>query len=211
MLSFEGAWHELDPRFRAALTQAWESLRRKGLPVGAVISYGDDVIASGRNRVYDARGGDDPLQRTPIAHAEMNALASVPEDVDLDECELWTTQKPCSMCQAAIEFTGLGAVHYLATDPSSVDGPYASQSDDVWMVVANVLFLHNVAWVSGTDHAMLDRNRGHEPEVAALARDLVAQQTLVALAEQGATIEEALVEAWESITAASTQRQARFK
>ena len=48
----------------------------RGWPVGAVVVDDKDrIVAEGRNRAYDAPGGQDRLQRTPIAHAEMNALA----------------------------------------------------------------------------------------------------------------------------------------
>lgn len=201
---FSAAWNRLDPGFRAALTQAWESLRGRGLPVGAVLSLDGEIVAHGRNRVYDERGGDDPLQRTPLAHAEMNALASVPEEVDLAGAELWTTQEPCSMCRAAIEFTGVGAVRYLATDPSAEEASEgfvsSADSDEIWIVVANGLFLHNIAWVSGADNPMLDRNQCREPEIVGLARDLVAQRTLITPAEAGLTLEQALPEAWNQIS-----------
>lgn len=80
------SWEQLDHRFRISLEQAWLSLGRRGLPVGAVIALDRDVVATGRNRVYDPPGGPDPLQRTPLAHAEMNALASVPDATDIARC-----------------------------------------------------------------------------------------------------------------------------
>ena len=47
-----------------------------GLAVGSVITDGDGrIVAEGRNRAYDPVTGTDPLEGTPLAHAEMNALA----------------------------------------------------------------------------------------------------------------------------------------
>jgi tRNA(Arg) A34 adenosine deaminase TadA len=208
--SFDSAWSHLDVRFQACFGQAWESLRNRGLPVGAVVSFESEIISAGRNRVYDPAGGNDPLQRTPIAHAEMNAIAAALDAADLGECELWTTHTPCPMCSAAIDFTEIVAVHYLASDPSSKEPAehFASsgRSDDVWIVAANALFLHNIAWVGGPDNPMLGRNQRHEAEVVALALDLVAQRTLIKPAEVGAGVEDALLNAWEQVTAAAMRR-----
>jgi tRNA(Arg) A34 adenosine deaminase TadA len=119
------------------------------------------------------------LQGTPIAHAELNAIASARDEVELARCELWTTHEPCSMCRAAIAFTEVAAVQPLAPDPSS-DAPCKSlggsgRSDDIWIVVANAMFLHNIAWIGGLHHPILSRNMRHSPEVVALALDLLDQ------------------------------------
>ena len=138
-------------------------------------------------------------------------MASVSDEVDLTSAELWTTQEPCSMCRAAIEFTGVGGVHYLATDPSDeeVDVGFVSSgdSDEIWIVVANGLFLHNIAWVSGADNPMLDRNQRREPQIVGLARDLVAERTLITPAEAGLSLERALSQAWDQISDAFAARR----
>lgn len=209
--SFAQAWNDLDVRFRVALSQAWSSFRSRGLPVGAVVAINDEVVSVGRNRVYDPAGGDDPLQRTPLAHAEMNAIASAPEDVDLSDCDVWTTHSPCSMCSAAIEFTEIATVHYLATDPSSTssDLRFASsgRSSDLWVVVANALFLHNVAWVAGEDHPIVSRCQRLEPEITSLALGLVADETLIAPAAARADVADALSLVWSSVEAVQRARR----
>jgi hypothetical protein len=143
----------------------------------------------------------------------MNALASAVEDVDLERCQVWSTQQPCSMCAAAIDFAGVPSVHFLATDPSNLpaDGRYASSgaSEDIWTVVANTLFLHNVAWVVGTDHPMLAINRRQEPDVVALALALLDGGALIDAGESGATVEEALTANWEAVLDASRRRLSR--
>lgn len=212
-ISAERAWEALHPGFRSCLDQAWRSLTNEGLPVGAAVSHRSEILGVGRNRVYDARGGSDPLQATPIAHAELNAMATVPDDAALEECELWTTHSPCAMCRAAIEFTAIPTVHYLASDPSEPDvGRYASSgdSDDIWIVVATVFFLHNVVWVSGPDNPMLGANRRHEPEVVDTVHELVAQRSLIDLAHSEATVVEALQRVWRPVAAAATRRSERL-
>jgi tRNA(Arg) A34 adenosine deaminase TadA len=181
--------------------------------VGAALSRGNDIVSEGRNRVYDEAGGTDPLQRTAIAHAEMNAITSA-RDADLAECALWSTHEPCIMCAGAAVITEIAAVHYLATDPSSGDtpGPYRSSgpTDPIWTVVANVLFLHNVAWVAGRDSPMLERNRDAEYEVTSLAIDLVADEALIAVSAP-AEFTDAIAGVWPRISAAAQRRQARLQ
>jgi hypothetical protein len=107
------------------------------------------------------------------------------------------------MCGAASDFNGIAAVHYLATDPSDLGQAewYVSsgRSDEVWTVVANALFLHNVVWISGPDNPMLEMNQHHEPEVVSLALHLVERRVLIEPVATGAGIEEALAATWEPI------------
>jgi tRNA(Arg) A34 adenosine deaminase TadA len=162
-------WQQAPVGVRRSLELAHQALRAGGLPVGAAIL--DDsahVIAEGRNHCYDPPSGDDPLQGTPLAHAEMNALARIPTDTDLSVCTLWSTHRPCSMCAAACAFTGVGEVHFLAPDPSDADASDPEGVDDRWAVLANVLFLEGISRYSGPDAPMIGRAWLREPETAAL-------------------------------------------
>lgn len=117
------------------------------------------------------------------------------------------------MCRAAIDFTEMAGVAFLASDPSAASGDRfvsSGGSDDIWIVVANVLFLHNIAWVSGTHNQMLERNTPHEPEVVALALNLLEGGSLIDTADRGASIEETLGEVWEQIEETSIRRLARL-
>src|SRR5262245_26856896 len=98
-------WAALPAGAARALELAHRSLLAGGLAVGAAIV--DDtgaVITEGRNRAYDDATGTDPLERTPLAHAEMNALARLDTDTPTGALTLWSTQQPCSMCRAATGF-----------------------------------------------------------------------------------------------------------
>jgi hypothetical protein len=67
---FDRPWSELHPAFQRCLELAYRSLAADGLAVGSVITDGtSEIIAMGRNRAYDAPGGDEALQGTPLAHA----------------------------------------------------------------------------------------------------------------------------------------------
>lgn len=91
------AWSVLEPAWQQAITMAWESHRAGGVAVGAVIT--DDqgtVLGRGRNQRFDLR--------TPqglLAHAEMAALAAVPDDRDhARRLRLYTT---CTRARCAWE------------------------------------------------------------------------------------------------------------
>src|SRR5262249_59235015 len=103
-----------------------------------------------------------PLQHTPLAHAELNALALVPTEVEPAGLTLWTTQHPCMMCAAACQFIGIGKVCYIADDPSDHAAPeaiaatrghvpYAGLRLPLWWTVSNVIFLYNTALRRGSE------------------------------------------------------------
>jgi tRNA(Arg) A34 adenosine deaminase TadA len=162
-------WEQAGVPVRRSLGLAHQALRAGGLPVGAVIvDAGGNVLAGGRNRCYDPPAGDDPLQGTPIAHAEMNALARIATSADLSGCVLWSTHRPCDMCAAACSFIGVGGVRFLAPDPSDTDSSDPDDVDDRWAVLANVLFLEGISRYSGPDAPMIARARSREPETTVL-------------------------------------------
>jgi tRNA(Arg) A34 adenosine deaminase TadA len=156
---------------RRSLEQAYRSLLSGGLAVGSVLTDAEGrVAAEGRNRAYDAPGGADALQGTPLAHAEMNALAVARTEWDVQGFTLWSTQEPCAMCAAAAAFTGVGRVRFLAPDPSDPASTGAGEEGDEWLITANVLFLQSIANSVGPEHPTLVGNREHEPETAGLVR-----------------------------------------
>jgi tRNA(Arg) A34 adenosine deaminase TadA len=97
---------------RRALDLASEAAAAGEVPVGAVVTRGDQVIAEARNAM---RGSLDPT-----AHAEMVAIRAAAEALGqprLDGCTLWVTLEPCAMCAAAASIARLDAVRYAADDP----------------------------------------------------------------------------------------------
>jgi tRNA(Arg) A34 adenosine deaminase TadA len=197
-------WRQAHESVRRSLELAHEALRAGGLPVGAVIlDASGKIIAHGRNHAYDPPAGDDPLQDTPIAHAEMNALARIPTKTDLSVCTLWSTQRPCGMCAAAAAFTGVGDVRFLAPDPSDEDSSDPVGIDSRWMVLANVMFLEGVSRYSGASAPMICRARVREPETAALLSDVGP----ILFASPG--LEFGLEQVWPMIEAAARARADR--
>jgi tRNA(Arg) A34 adenosine deaminase TadA len=97
---------------RRALDLAAEAADAGEVPVGAVITRGEEVVAEARNAM---RGSIDPT-----AHAEIVAIRRAAEAFGqprLDGCTLWVTLEPCAMCAAAASLARLDAVHYAADDP----------------------------------------------------------------------------------------------
>jgi tRNA(Arg) A34 adenosine deaminase TadA len=197
-------WRAAEGALLRCLELAHESFLAGGLPVGSVIIGRDGAtVSQGRNRAYDPPGGPDRLQRTPVAHAEMNALAAVDTAAELDGMTLWSSHRPCRMCAAACEFTGVGRVAFIAPDPSDDDTKDPDGIEPEWIVLANLLFLSGVAAYSGPSAPMLTRARLREPEVTHLM-DIVGDATL-----RRPSLRDTLAPVWPEITAAAAERRNR--
>jgi len=184
---FDEAWHELHPAFQRSLQLAYLALRSGGLAVGSALTNIDgQIVAEGRNRAYDPTGGDDTLQGTPLAHAEMNALAQARTDWRFGDHMLWSTHEPCPMCRAAAGFVGLGRVRFIARDPSALGEPATSAHvvptdgplDAAWERSANLLFLLSVAAKVGADSRMVAEHRRREPALVDIVVDTLAEPSL---------------------------------
>lgn len=95
-----------------ALDEAREAERAGEIPVGAVVTLDDRVIARGSNRTL--RDGD------PTAHAEIVALRAAAQAVANHRilgATLYVTIEPCAMCAGAIVQARLARVVYGADDP----------------------------------------------------------------------------------------------
>jgi cytosine/creatinine deaminase len=86
---------ELDRELMAlAHRQARISLDVGGVPVGAVLAAGREVIAAGHN---------ERVQRSdPVAHGEIACLRNAGRRPSYAQTTLYTTLSPCEMCTGAI-------------------------------------------------------------------------------------------------------------
>jgi tRNA(Arg) A34 adenosine deaminase TadA len=106
---------------RRALDLAREAAAAGEVPVGAVVSRGEEIVAEARNAL---RGSLDPT-----AHAVMEAIRAAATALGtprLDECTLWVTLEPCAMCAAAVSLARIKALRFGAEDPKGggvVHGP----------------------------------------------------------------------------------------
>jgi tRNA(Arg) A34 adenosine deaminase TadA len=102
----------LPPPMRRALELARGAADAGEVPVGAVVTRGEEIIAEARNTMRSAHD--------PTAHAEINALrgaAATLQTSRLDACTLWVTLEPCAMCAGAISLARIGALRFAAEDP----------------------------------------------------------------------------------------------
>ncbi len=96
-----------------ALKEAQKALSHDEVPVGAVIVASGSIIARSHNLTE--------LLTDSTAHAEMLALTSAQNHLAskyLDECTLYVTLEPCSMCAGALFWCQIGALVYGASDPT---------------------------------------------------------------------------------------------
>jgi cytosine/creatinine deaminase len=77
-----------------ALGQARASLEAGGVPVGAVLAIGGQVVAAGHNERVQ--------QGDPVAHGEISCLRNAGRRASYADTTLYTTLSPCPMCSGAI-------------------------------------------------------------------------------------------------------------
>jgi cytosine/creatinine deaminase len=77
-----------------ALEQARLSLAVGGVPVGAVLMAGGEVLGAGHNK--RVQHGD------PVAHGEISALRNAGRRPSYGDTTLYTTLSPCQLCTGAV-------------------------------------------------------------------------------------------------------------
>ena len=102
-----------DERYmRMALDEAQAAFEAGEIPIGAVVVCKDRVISRAHN-----------LTETlcdVTAHAEMQAITAAASYLGgkyLDQCTLYVTLEPCTMCAGAIGWSQLQRLVYGASDP----------------------------------------------------------------------------------------------
>ena len=97
-----------------AISEARAALEHDDVPVGAVVLRGGQIIA--------ARHNERELTGDPTAHAELLALRDAAREVGhwrLNDCSLFVTLEPCTMCAGACVNARLGRLVYATPDPKS--------------------------------------------------------------------------------------------
>jgi len=97
-----------------ALAQACRCLEHDDVPVGAVIVRGGAVVGAGRN--------ERELRADPTAHAEILAIGAASTALEswrLEDCTMYVTLEPCSMCAGAIVLARVPRLVYGAADPKA--------------------------------------------------------------------------------------------
>ncbi|MBR1889029.1 MAG: nucleoside deaminase [Alloprevotella sp.] len=96
---------------RKALSEAQVAKDADEIPVGAVVVCKDQIIARAHNLTETLTD--------VTAHAEMQAITAAANTLGgkyLNQCTLYVTLEPCTMCAGAIGWAQLGRLVYGASD-----------------------------------------------------------------------------------------------
>ena len=99
---------------RQAFREAEKAYTLGEVPVGAVVVFEDRIIGKGHNQT-------ETLQ-DPTAHAEMIAITAAANTLQswrLENCSLYVTLEPCSMCAGAIVLSRIEHLIIGAMDPKA--------------------------------------------------------------------------------------------
>ena len=104
-----------DERFMTeAMRQANMAAMSDEVPIGAVIVFERKIIARAHNQVE--------LLKDPTAHAEMIAITQATNYLSskwLQDCTLYVTIEPCSMCAGALVLARLARLCFAAPEPKT--------------------------------------------------------------------------------------------
>jgi tRNA(adenine34) deaminase len=99
---------------KVALQEAEKALSHNEVPVGALVVKDNQIIGRGYNQMETLND--------PTAHAEMIALSAAANTLQswrLEDCSLYVTLEPCSMCAGAIILARIKSLIFGALDPKS--------------------------------------------------------------------------------------------
>lgn len=99
-----------------ALELAQAALNHGEFPVGCVLVYQNEIIATGARTGTSASGSG---SNNEIDHAEMTALRQfyrINDPIDPKATCIYCTMEPCLMCFAAILLAGIGTIVYAYED-----------------------------------------------------------------------------------------------
>jgi len=114
------SWDALSYPWQACVQEAWAAHCAGSLPIGAVITdQSGNIIARGRNRIFESSAEDRQIHGHRLAHAELNALLNLADTIDPTTCVLYSTTEPCALCAGAIGMSGVRTVKYAACDPTA--------------------------------------------------------------------------------------------
>ena len=130
---------EIDRRFmQQAVELARKALDTEDVPVGALVVHDGHIIGRGYNQREKLRD--------PTAHAEMIAVTAAAEYLSqwrLDDCTLYVTLEPCTMCAGALVLARLRRLVYGAADPK------AGACGSLYQITQDPRLNHRVETVAG--------------------------------------------------------------
>jgi tRNA(Arg) A34 adenosine deaminase TadA len=200
---------DVDAVWRSCFALAWEAFQAHSIPVGAVlVDANGEPVRSGRNRSNEKAGPAGQVVGSAIAHAEINALATLPPG-DYADHTLYSTLEPCFLCTAALRHSHVGVVRFAAADPTwqGVDRlpELSDQMARRWPRRDGPLGGHLQTWaallplVSAVERGIVSVQRSHAvtmPEVLLLARRWAGG---TANRLRGLDLDSALVVSWPDV------------
>ena len=97
-----------------ALDEAKKGLAKGEVPVGAVLTFNNEIIAKGHNSPISSND--------PSCHAEVNAIreaANILKNYRLEKTSLYVTLEPCAMCCGLLIHSRIENLIFAALDPKS--------------------------------------------------------------------------------------------
>ncbi len=207
------AWVVLPLPWREAFAQAWESFQAGSPAVGAVVVGPDGtIVGRGRSRRGETSAPPGQLAGSRLAHAEVNALASLPVDIGPGSV-VYTTLQPCFLCSAAAAMSRVASVRFAGRDPvwrfvhgiGDID-PMLSER---WYESHGPLAGAVGSWASllplvdrlqrNPNGRRLDAFEAEAPQLTRLARQVVSSGRVDQLRTM--TLDEAVADLWPELTA----------
>ena len=99
----------MDKFMQVAMAEAQATLDEGGQPYGAALARGDEIIASGQNRVLQ--------NNDPVSHAEIEAVRAAGRQSSYADTVMYASAFPCLMCAGAIVRLGIPKVIVGASWP----------------------------------------------------------------------------------------------
>jgi tRNA(adenine34) deaminase len=107
------------PVWDRCISLAFDAASAGSFGIGAVITNERGrIVSSGRNQLFDKAKSGNKLRNCPVAHAEINAIANLPEKYRNDKgAVLYATVEPCRMCTGAIALSSIKRIVIGTRDP----------------------------------------------------------------------------------------------
>ncbi len=104
----------MDKYMFVAFKEALKAVEKDEVPVGAVIVKNGKIIAKAHNVKENSHN--------PLMHAEINCINKASKKMNnwrMDDCDIYITLEPCTMCMGAIINARFKNVCFMCNDPKT--------------------------------------------------------------------------------------------